>query len=206
MGGIAEGALTSLTFCWKLERSDGAGVAMMSSDREVTLAGTRYRSTPGITPASIKTSLGLDPDSGEVSGALSADALTQQDLAQGRWNGARVRLLAADWTEPEAETVPLLGGELGEISIDGDAFAAELRGAAARLANAPCPSTSPECRAVFGDRQCRVDLAGRAIRAMVVDGSENLLELDQLVDGRFLFVDCGFLVAGPADLQARFWA
>ena len=202
MAAIAEGPLTSLTFCWKLERGDGAGLAMTSSDREFARSGTTYRSAPGVTPASIKRSLGLDPDSGEVSGALSAEELTQSDLALGRWNGTRVQLFAADWADPEAETIPLLGGELGEVSVEGDAFSAELRGAAARLAVAPCPSTSPECRAAFGDRQCRVDLAGRMLRATVVSASENIIELDREVEARFLFGRLRYLSGAACGLAS----
>jgi uncharacterized phage protein (TIGR02218 family) len=184
---IADGQLTSLAFCWRLERSDGAGIALASCDRELLIDGVTYRSAPGVTPAAITRSVGLDPDSGEIAGALSADALTDSDLALGRWNSARVRLVAVDWRRPDTGAIALLGGELGEVSLEGDGFSAELKGAAARLAKAPCPSTSPECRAEFGDRRCRVDLAGRHLRATVRSASDNLLELDQAVDERFLF-------------------
>jgi uncharacterized phage protein (TIGR02218 family) len=187
MGSISDGPLTSLAFCWRIERSDGAGLALTSGHRDIAVSDIVYRSAPGVTPGSISRSLGLEPDSGEVAGALAADSLSEDDLSQGRWNGASVRLLALDWAASDAEPVPLLGGELGEVSIDGDGFSAELRGAASRLAKAPCPSTSPECRAVFGDKKCRVDLAGRTIRAKVVSATDNVLELDQAVDATFLF-------------------
>ena len=35
MAAITDGPLTSLTFCWQLERADGAGLALTSSDRDV---------------------------------------------------------------------------------------------------------------------------------------------------------------------------
>lgn len=184
---IADGPLTSLAFCWRLQRADGAGIGLTSSDREIVHDGTQYRSAPGVTPAAISRTLGLEPDSGEVAGALSADSLGESDLALGRWNGAAVSLVAVDWSDPAIETIPLLAGELGEVSIEGEGFSAELRGAAARLGKAPCPSTSPECRAAFGDKQCRVDLARRTARATVISANDNLLQLDQPVDERFLF-------------------
>jgi len=165
MATISEGPLTSLAFCWRLERKDGAGLALTSGDRNITVDGVEYQSAPGVTPAAISRSLGLEPDSGEIAGALSADCLSETDLVSGRWDGASVRLFAVNWDEPDAGIVDLLGGELGEVSVEGESFSAELRGAASRLAGAPCPVTSPECRASFGDKQCRVDLAGRAMRA-----------------------------------------
>jgi uncharacterized phage protein (TIGR02218 family) len=187
MASITDKPLTTVSFCWTLERSDGAGLALTSGDRDIERSGVVYRSAPGVTPASVTHSLGLDPDSGEIAGALAADSLNENDLARGRWNGASVKLLAVDWETAEADSLQLLGGEIGEVWIEGEGYSAELRGAAARLLKPPCPSTSPECRAAFGDKRCRVDLAGRSIRAMVVSASDNVLELDQAIDERFLF-------------------
>lgn len=187
MSAIADGELTALAFCWRLQRSDGAGLGLTSSDRDLVHQGSSYRAAPGVTPAAISRSLGLEPDSADMAGALTADALRDSDLALGRWNGASVSLLAVDWGDPGAAPIPLLGGELGEVEIDGDKFSAELRGAASRLDRAACPSTSPECRASFGDKQCRVDLAGRSRRATVISSTDNLLGLDSPVEERFLF-------------------
>jgi len=184
---IANGPLTSLAFCWRLERGDGAGLALTSSDRNIEHGGILYRSAPGVTAGSITRSLGLGPDSGEVAGVLSADALEEADLSAGRWDGAAIRLVALDWAWPGEEPISLLAGELGEIAVEGSGFSAELRGAAARLNNAPCPSTSPECRASLGDRSCRVDLAGRSLRATVLSAHDNVLGLDTALDERFLF-------------------
>lgn len=187
MASIAEGPLTSLAFCWRLERGDGAGLALTSSDGDLVLDDIRYRSAPGVTPAAVSRSLGLEPDSGEVAGALSAGSLAEADMALGRWNGASVNLVAVDWSDAAADAVPLMRGELGEVSIEGESFSAELRGAASRLVKAPCPSTSPECRAAFGDKQCRVDLAGRTRRAKLISAQDNLLELDSPAGEEFLF-------------------
>lgn len=184
---ILDGALTTLAFCWRLERSDGAGLALTSCDRDLDLDDVAFRSAPGITPAAIARSLGLDPDSAEVAGAVSADCLSETDLALGRWNGASAALFAVDWTEPDAERVALTSGEIGEVSIEGEAFSAELRGAAAKLSAVPCPSTSAECRAAFGDRNCRVDLGGRSFRAKVTAASSNRVDLDRTVDETLLF-------------------
>lgn len=190
---ITDGQLTALAFCWKLERSDGAGLALTSGDRDVERDGIVYRSAPGVTPATINRSLGLDADSGETAGALSSDAFTERDLALGRWNDASFRLEAVDWTAPEGEALRLLSGRLGEVSIEGGGFSADLRGATDRLQAMPCPSTSPECRAAFGDRQCRVDLSGRSVRATVVSAEANVIHLDRAVGQEFLFGRLRFL-------------
>lgn len=186
MPSIADGELTSIALCWRIERADGAGLALTSHDSEVVHDGVAYTPTPGITPASISRSLGLEPDSGEIAGALSSDALEAIDLALGRWDGAGIRLSAVDWAAPEADPIELLAGELGELSTMGEGFSAELRGAAWRLEQPICPATSPGCRAHFGDKKCRVDLAGRTSFAEVVESDGGELTLDRSIGGDYL--------------------
>ena len=186
MSGIADGELTSLALCWRIERPDGSGLALTSHDQPIERDGIVYRPQPGMVPAAISRSLGLDPNDGEAGGALSSAALNEADLALGRWNKARVDLAAIDWVEPAAEPIALLGGELGAVALSGSEFTAELIGATARLDEPVCPATSAECRANFGDKQCRVDLNGRTITARVTAVSEGTLTLDVAVDDQFL--------------------
>ena len=184
---LGDGGLTSLAFCWRLERRDGAGLGLTSHDQALVIAGTRYRPSPAITPAAVRLRAGLEPQRGEVEGALSDAALSERDLEAGRWDGARVSLFAVDWEVPDGEQVMLVGGGLGPVSIKDGGFAAELVGAADALAAPVCPETSPECRAELGDRQCRVDLAGRRETFAVTAFSGGELGLDRAVDARFLF-------------------
>lgn len=201
MATICQGPLTSLAFCWRIERGDGAGIALTSHDRAVIRSGDTHVADPGVTPAAITRSLGLEPHSAEVAGALSARALTETDLALGRWDGARIALTAIDWTAPEGESIALLGGELGEVSVEGESFSADLNGAAARLAASPCPATSPECRAQFGDRHCRVDLAGRSTRAVVVASQSNGITISEAVDERYVFGRLRYLSGANCGLE-----
>jgi uncharacterized phage protein (TIGR02218 family) len=179
--------VSTLAFGWKIDRRDGAGIALTSHDSAVGREGIRYRSDPGVMPSAFTRKLGMDPHNGEVAGALSSAALTDDDLAMGRWDGARVTLSAMDWENPAVAPQRLIGGELGDVSIVSESFSAELRGAASKLNEAICPKTSPECRADFGDRSCRVDLSGRTVRARVVECDGTDLQLDQSLDDRFLF-------------------
>jgi len=179
--------LTALAFCWRVERADGAGIGLTSHDREIVRGGGSYAADRGLVPGAIVRRLGLEPGSGEVAGALSSEALTETDLALGRWDVAKVRLIAIDWWAEAAEAVPLMGGELGEVSLSDESFSAELRGASAALEEPVGPATSPQCRARFGDKQCRVDLAGRIQAARVLSTSGNALVLDGNVGEGKLF-------------------
>jgi uncharacterized phage protein (TIGR02218 family) len=151
--------VTTIAFCWRLARRDGVTIGFTTHDRDLRIDGLVYGAAPGMLPSAIRLSGGLDADSMDVSGALTSDAITEQDLVAGRWDGASVRLFAVDWDAPDGETLLLARGELGAVSIDGDGFTAELKGPATVLDRPVSELTSPECRARFGDARCRIDLA-----------------------------------------------
>lgn len=191
------GQLSTLAFCWRLERRDGAGLALTTHDQALTVDGVRYEASPGMTPAAIRSDLGLEPKSSEVGGSLSSAAITQGDLDVGRWDGALVKLISVDWETP-SQPETLLQGELGEISAKDGSFEGELKGVASQLERPICPLTSPSCRAELGDRACRVDMSGRTMRARVVSVSQHVVTVDQVMDDRFRFGRLRFL-AGPAN-------
>lgn len=167
MSGIGE-ELSTLAFCWRLERRDGTALGFTSHDRDLEFDGLCYRASPGMVPSSISLSEGFDVDSLDVRGALTADSITAADLAAGRWDGAALAVFVADWENPAALTLQVARGELGEVDVAGSAFEAELKGPTAPLERPVVEQTSPECRAVLGDKRCRVDMAGRTRLARIV--------------------------------------
>lgn len=168
MTAILQGELTSLAFCWRLERRDGAAMGFTSHDRDLVVEGFRYRAAPGMAPSAIELSDSFSADMLSVGGALSSGAIDGADLMAGRWDGAAVRLFLADWWAPDAAVVPLARGVLGEVRMKGGAFETELLGPASMLERLAVEETSPECRAALGDRRCRVDMAGRVVTTRIV--------------------------------------
>lgn len=161
--------LTSVALCWRLDRRDGVAMGFSAHDRDFAVGGLDYRAAPGMLPSAISLSDGFDVDTLDVSGALTSDAITGDDLAAGRWDGAQVRLFAVDWTQPEGGSLMLARGELGDVGSRDGAFTAELRGPTALLERPAIEHTSPECRAELGDKRCRVDLAGRTRIVRVIE-------------------------------------
>jgi uncharacterized phage protein (TIGR02218 family) len=153
--------LLTVALCWRLERADGVALGFTSHDRDLVIDGLVYRAAPGMVPSAISLSDGFDPASLDIEGALTGDAIRAEDLRAGRWDGAALSLFMTDWEAPGAEVLPIARGVLGEVSVKGDAFEAELRGPAALLDAPAVEQTSPECRAQLGDKRCRVDMAPR---------------------------------------------
>ncbi len=170
MPNFLERALTTLAFCWRVERRDGVCLGFTSHDRDLVIAGLVYRSAPGMLPSAVSVSDDFDASTLDVSGALSSDSISEADLAAGRWDRAAVSLFLVDWEDPGGERLSLARGEIGDVTVKANGFEAELRGAAALLERAVAEQTSPECRAELGDRRCRADMAGR-VRATRVTGA-----------------------------------
>ena len=165
---IVEKELTTIAFCWRVERRDGLALGFTSHDRDIDLGGMRYRAAPGMLPSAIELSDGFDADSLAVEGALTLGAISAEDLSAGRWDGASVTVFMADWEDPGAPAIPLASGELGDVRMRRNGFEAELRGAVAALDRPVAERTSPECRAELGDKRCRVDMAGRTRLVRIV--------------------------------------
>lgn len=159
--------LTTIALCWRLERRDGVALGFTTHDRDLAVDGLVYRAAPGMLPSAIGLSDGFEAGALDVEGALSGGAIAAADLAAGRWDGAAVGVFMVDWEDPDGARFALARGELGEVSVGGESFEAELRGPAALLDSPAAEQTSPECRAALGDRRCRVDMAGRTLIARI---------------------------------------
>ncbi|MBV8971632.1 MAG: DUF2163 domain-containing protein [Sphingomonadaceae bacterium] len=195
--------VTTIALCWRVARTDGVTLGFTSHDQAITVAGLRYEAAPGMTPSAISAGLGLDVATMEFTGALSAGAITEADLAAGRFDGAALQVFMVDWTAPAAGTLPVARGTMGEVARDltgvTGSFTATVRGPTAAFDALAVETCSPTCRAELGDRRCRVDLAPRTVLATLAEGSTGdrlvvagLSGLDRFVGGRVRPLD------GPA--------
>ncbi|KQN19386.1 hypothetical protein ASE86_12925 [Sphingomonas sp. Leaf33] len=172
-----EEPLTTLALCWRVERRDGITIGLTAHDRDLVLDGNLYRAAPGMTPSAIRRGDPGQVDTMDVAGALTSGAITEDDLLGGRWDAARVVVLAVDWTDP-ASRVVLGDGVLGAIETTDGRFTAELRGSGATLDLPASETTAPECRAELGDRRCRVAMASRRQIAAVTGVGDDWVTFD----------------------------
>ena len=170
-------ALGCIALCWRVERRDGVAIGLTTHDRDVTVDGLIHRAAPGMVPSAIERSDGLEADTMDIGGALTSAAIGEADLLAGRWDGARVRVFAADW-ETGAVIAELGEGRIGAVELTERGFTAELAGGSAALARAVVEETSAECRAELGDRRCRVAMGGRRRFARVIAVDEGVVTVD----------------------------
>lgn len=178
---------TTLALCWRVVRADGVALGFTTHDRALMLGGLAYRPAPGLKPSAIEASGGEDGHAMDVAGALSDAALSEVDLERGRYVGADVTTFLVDWEQPEAGTLELASGRIGDVEARDGEFVAELRTPLAELRATPIELYSPECRARLGDRRCRVDLSRHTSMTTV-----------QAVEGTLTLVMAAPLGAGDA--------
>lgn len=148
---------TTLARAWAVGRGDGLTLGFTDHDRALRFEGIEFRPDSGLSAKAVVQGAGLAVDNSEAEGMLSDDAITEADLTAGRWDGAEVRLWEVDWRRVEARRL-LFRGSLGEVTRQGRAFRAELRGLGEAL-NQPLGRVfHPRCSAVLGDGQCRANL------------------------------------------------
>lgn len=159
-----DGGATNLCHCWRLMRRDGLSFGFTDHDRDLAFVGTIFAALTGLEAAEATSELGFAVGGGEVSGALVAAGLTEDDLAAGLYDDASVETWLVDWTDVENRLLLDLGA-IGEIRRADGAFVAEVRGVMHRLDEERGRLYRATCAADLGDARCRVDLSSPAYAA-----------------------------------------
>ncbi|MDH4440231.1 MAG: DUF2163 domain-containing protein [Rhizobium sp.] len=149
---------TTLCRAWRVTRADGGVLGFTEHDQLLVFNGTRFEPASGFAASEAQAASGLAAPGAEIRGGFSSDAITEADLAAGRYNGARVELFLVNWQAPDAQNVLLSVQEIGEVVRAGAGFSAELRSMAHRLQQPQGRIYNRRCDADLGDIRCGVDM------------------------------------------------
>ena len=152
------GDATTTCHCWRVTRRDGALLGFTDHDRDLFVDGTLFLAASGFQGGEVEAAAGLGASVDAVTGGFSSEVISEEDLAAGLYDGARVERHLVNWDAPE-EHMLLDMREVGEVTRSGAAFSAELRSIAHRLAQPQGRVYNRRCDAVFGDARCRADPA-----------------------------------------------
>ena len=154
---------TTLAWCWRLQRRDGAVFGFTDHDRVLAFAGTSFEPETGFAASEIRSLGDLSVDAQDVQGALRSDRITETDIADGLWDNAAVEVWLVNW-QVVSQRVLMRRGSIGEIRRGRHAFTAEVR-ALAHLLNQPVGRTFQYfCDATLGDARCGVNLTSPLYR------------------------------------------
>lgn len=193
----------TLATCWKMVRRDGVVMGFTDHDRPIVFEGVDYLATSGFTPTAVETSAALNVDNLDMEGLLSADAITEPDLLAGRYDYAQVEVFLVNYADVTQGKMMLRTGWLGEVTVHGGQFVAELRGLTQKLTAKVGQTYSPACRAQLGDAKCGIDLTSFTVTgAITAVTSAQVVEDDTRTEpvGFFAFGQMTFLTGANAGL------
>ncbi len=148
-----DSGVTTLCHCWKLTRRDDVVQGFTDHDDDLVIGGVTYRAGTGFTSSEASSRFDLSVD----------DALLESDLAAGRYDAASVETWLVDWSDVSL-CVLTARSTLGEVKREGQAFSAELRGAADSLSQESGRLFTARCSADLGDMHCKFDLAAAELQ------------------------------------------
>ena len=148
---------TTLAWCWKITRRDGAVYGFTDHDLALIFAGTTFEPGSGFVPSEIRAGQDFSVDAQDVEGALSSDRITETDILDGRWDNAEVDVWRVNWAAVDQRLL-MRRGNLGDIRRGRTSFVAEVRSLAHWLNQTVGRTYQFSCDADLGDARCGVNL------------------------------------------------
>ena len=148
---------TTLSWCWRISRSDGVALGFTDHDRVLAFDGTAFEPESGFAASEIRAGSDLAVDAQDATGVLTSDRITETDILDGRWDNAAVELWRVNWADA-SQRVLLRRGAVGQIRRGRMAFVAEVRSLAHVLGQTVGRTFQAGCDARLGDTRCGIDL------------------------------------------------
>lgn len=157
--------ITKLCQCWKIVRRDGISFHYTTHNEPVTFMGATYTPCNSISASAFESGIVNGNSFGDVdiTGILSADGITEHDLAHGLFDGAAVTVYRVPWEYEQGSGASgrLIAEGVIDTSTQGDAqYTATIKTKAAKLRETPIVELySPACRYELGQGLCPVNLS-----------------------------------------------
>jgi len=148
---------TTLAWCWRLTRNDGAVFGFTDHDRSLTFDGTIFEPESGFTASEIRSGSDLSVDAQEAEGVLTSATITETDILDGRWDNAAVEIWRVNWADTASRAL-LRRGAIGQVRRGRMHFVAEMRSLAHVLSQTIGRTFQASCDAALGDARCGVNL------------------------------------------------
>jgi uncharacterized phage protein (TIGR02218 family) len=186
---VAQGE-TTLAHCWRIRRKDGLVLGFTDHDRALVFDGTEFLPSHGLDGGEVPAKLGGQVETSEVLGVIHAEAISEDDILLGHYDGAVVESWRVNWADV-SQRLLLRTDAIGEIVREDGVFRAELRSAQQGLNATRGRVYHGLCDAELGDARCGVDLASSRGNATVIAVEDayrvRVSGLGEFADGWFGF-------------------
>lgn len=154
----AAAGCSTLARCWRVTRADGAVYGFTEHDQPIDALGITFEARTGLSASDASKDLGFGVSDHEIAGGLSSEAITEEDIAAGLWDGAAVEMFLVDW-ENTKDVIHEFSGTTGQMRRTDTAFAVEIEGPQRQARTPQGRVYQRRCDARLGDSRCGVNLA-----------------------------------------------
>jgi uncharacterized phage protein (TIGR02218 family) len=174
--------------CIKITREDGTIYRFTAYSEDLVLTEGdamqyTYKRANSFDITALELSDGLSVSNMDLNCIIDDDDITEADLLKGLFDQANVYLFIAVWDSSGVVwQLPLRQSWIGEVQSRGLQFKGDLRGITQRLAQVFSQTTSLECRYIFGDSNCTVDLAPYTVNTTVAAVNSAFTEVTSTAD------------------------
>lgn len=154
-------SIPALATFWSVARKDGVVFGFTDWSETITAGGTTYRAKSGMTRSAIQQRADLSVPGFEATAIISSSDITDDDIDNGKYDGATVTVFMAVPTDVNFATygtIPLPGYLIGQMTVKDGLYTAEVRGIGYKLQQTYIELFNPLCTADFGDARCKKDL------------------------------------------------
>ena len=156
---MAVNTVTTESTCWKITCTDSTVYGFTDHDKDLTVSSQAYLSTVGYVPSAYQQSADLAADNMEVMCILDDAGIKEEDLLAGKFDFAEVEIFTVDWTNPAGGIVQrIVTGRMGEVSVADGQGKVSLYGLSQQLQQNVGSQYTVQCRAVYGDAECGIEL------------------------------------------------
>ena len=191
-----ESGATTTCLCWKMTRTDGFMLAVTEHDSALTVDGVTYAPGGALSATVFIQSDALKPGQATAHGALSHDAITEEDLASGLWDGTQVDVLRVDWERPEFYT-GVWHGRLSDVRHGAMGFEATLVSRKADFERPVGRVFTRRCDAVLGDVRCGIEAPNGAVCDQRFETCRDVFANSENFRGFPHMPGTDFVLAGP---------
>jgi uncharacterized phage protein (TIGR02218 family) len=161
------GELTTLTYLFKITRTDGQIKAFTTFDEDLTYGGLTYESSASYTPTAVQTTSGMEVGNLDVDVLIDSAGITEAELMAGVYDFATIEIFQLNYRSLGDSQVNLRKGKVGQVSLKRGLFTAELRDLMQFLQQTIGRAYSRRCDADLGDSRCKVNLAPHTVTGTV---------------------------------------
>lgn len=170
--------LSTTALLIKISRRDGEVLGFTSFDCDLAVDSMTYKADAAFQASALESRNALSTDNLSIAGLIADEAISETDILSGRYDHARVDVYLCNWADVTQGVMQLRRGFIGEVTVKGGQYQAELRGLHDLLQRPVGDRFTPSCRHDLGDAECTVDLGPLTVTGTVTSAASSAVFTD----------------------------